>query len=179
MGTFADVPTQSGHPTPNIARCGMGAKTPFSFKKGVEILNLSGGVGPIAAQMWLPSWGSQQPPSGAWGSHTKCPHNNQSMGWHPQWLAWWCRLQCPAGAGARQAGGGPRVPRGVARLGVGLSRVYTWYIPGIPKYRYIPGISNTRKPNTGYMCSHTATFGHVAAWAHVFACVFTFSMCWL
>ena len=38
MGAFADAPTQSGHPTPNIARCGMGAKTPFSFKKGVEIL---------------------------------------------------------------------------------------------------------------------------------------------
>ena len=38
-------------------------------------------------------------------------------------------MQCPAGAGARQAGGGPRVPRGVARLEVGLSRVYTRYIP--------------------------------------------------
>ena len=39
LSAFADAPTQSGHPTPNMARCGMGAKTPFSFKKGVEILN--------------------------------------------------------------------------------------------------------------------------------------------
>ena len=39
-GAFAAAPAQGGHPKPNMPRCGMGAKTPFSFKKSVEILNL-------------------------------------------------------------------------------------------------------------------------------------------
>ena len=39
-GAFAMPPTQNGHPKPNGARHGMGAKTPFSFKKSVEILSL-------------------------------------------------------------------------------------------------------------------------------------------
>ena len=37
-GAFAAAPAQSGHPKPKRARCGMGAKTLFSFKKSVEIL---------------------------------------------------------------------------------------------------------------------------------------------
>ena len=39
-GAFAAAPAQGGHPKPNMPRCGMGAKTPFSFKKSVEILIL-------------------------------------------------------------------------------------------------------------------------------------------
>ena len=39
-GCICHAPNQNGHSKPNGARHGMGAKTPFSFKKGVEILTL-------------------------------------------------------------------------------------------------------------------------------------------
>ena len=39
IGCICHAPNQNGHPKPNGARHGMGAKTPFSFKKGVEILS--------------------------------------------------------------------------------------------------------------------------------------------
>ena len=68
----------------------------------------------------------------------------------------------PAGAGARQAGGGPRVPGGVARLGVGLSWVYTQYIPGIPKYRYI-----TEQPAPIYPLPRGVRENLEAAWLAV------------
>ena len=38
-GCICHAPNQNGHSKPNGARHGMGAKTPFSFKKGVEILS--------------------------------------------------------------------------------------------------------------------------------------------
>ena len=42
MGAFAMPPTKMGtYPKPNGKRHGMGAKTPFSFKKGVEILMMA------------------------------------------------------------------------------------------------------------------------------------------
>ena len=41
IGCICHAPNQNGHPKPNGARHGMGAKTPFSFKKGVEILSLN------------------------------------------------------------------------------------------------------------------------------------------
>ena len=41
-GCICHAPNQNGHSKPNGARHGMGAKTPFSFEKGVEILSPEG-----------------------------------------------------------------------------------------------------------------------------------------
>ena len=39
IGCICHAPNQNGHSKPNGARHGMGAKTPFFFKTGVEILS--------------------------------------------------------------------------------------------------------------------------------------------